>query len=114
MIDKPLNLFSLPEQPLSSENGERFDILLRGNGPFHVERIVSDGHTTPQGEWYDQEKDEWVVVLEGSARLGFADGAELSLTKGCQAFLPKHTKHRVTYTSSPCIWLAIHADLEPA
>ena len=66
---------------------------------------------TPEGEWYDQDLDEWVVVLEGEARLHYMDGEEVGLKKGDSLFLPKRRKHRVVYTSSPCIWLAIHADL---
>lgn len=76
----------------SLEEPELFDTLAAGAGSIRVERIVSNGQVTPEGEWYDQDLDEWVVVLEGEARL-------------------QRRKHRVVYTSSPCIWLAIHADL---
>lgn len=34
-----------------------------------VERIVSQGHVTPPGQWYDQDWDEWVSLLSGAARL---------------------------------------------
>ena len=83
----------------SLEEPELFDTLAAGAGSIRVERIVSNGQVTPEGEWYDQDLDEWVVVLEGEARLHYMDGEEVGL------------KHRVVYTSSPCIWLAIHADL---
>ena len=33
---------------------ERFDELIRG-GRFRLERIVSTGHVTPEGQWYDQD-----------------------------------------------------------
>ena len=80
-----------------------------------LERIISHGQTTPEGEWYDQERDEWVVVLEGEARLQYADGQEAVLRRGDHLFLPHHCKHRVSYTSSPCIWLAVHGEcLHPA
>ena len=84
----------------SLEEPELFDTLAAGAG-----------QVTPEGEWYDQDLDEWVVVLEGEARLHYMDGEEVGLKKGDSLFLPKRRKHRVVYTSSPCIWLAIHADL---
>ena len=95
----------------SLEETELFDTLAAGAGSIRVERIVSNGQVTPVGVWYDQDLDEWVVVLEGEARLHYMDGEEVGLKKGDSLFLPKRRKHRVVYTSSPCIWLAIHADL---
>ena len=95
----------------SLEEPELFDTLATGAGSIRVERIVSNGQVTPEGEWYDQDLDEWVVVLEGEARLHYMDGEEVGLKKGDSLFLPKRRKHRVVYTSSPCIWLAIHANL---
>ena len=51
MID---NIFSaLPENPPE----ERFQTLAESE-TVRIERIVSLGHATPPGEWYDQERDE--------------------------------------------------------
>lgn len=109
------NFFSLQNVPAAPDGKEFFETLLRGGNGLRLERIVSHGHTTPEGDWYDQEDDEWVLVLEGSARLLFADGRELRLERGDHALLPAHQKHRVIYTSSPCIWLALFgASLSPA
>ena len=36
-----------------------------------VERIVSHGHASPPGFWYDQPQAEWVLVLAGAARIAF-------------------------------------------
>lgn len=94
----------------TSESPELFDTLLTGRHGLLVERIVSHGHTTPDGEWYDQERDEWVLVLEGHARLGYADGTEVGLHQGDSLLIPRHVRHRVLFTSSPCVWLAIHAE----
>lgn len=94
-----------PENPL-----EFFETLLIGAGGVRVERIISHGQSTPEGEWYDQDEDEWVVVLEGNAAIGFPDGSEISLDKGGHCFLPKHARHRVARTSSPCVWLAVFAE----
>lgn len=108
----PANLFHHAAD--SASGPERFENILTGPEGLLVERIVSFGHTTPEGEWYDQERDEWVLVLEGAARLGYADGTELTLHKGEHVFLPRHVRHRVAFTSSPCLWLAVHgAALKP-
>ena len=45
---------------------EIFDALLQTDH-FQLERIVSAGQATPPGEWYDQETQEWVLLLRGSA-----------------------------------------------
>jgi len=89
---------------------ERLEAIVRGAGGILLERIVSHGQTSPDGFWYDQEQDEWVMVLEGEAKLAFEDGRELGLSRGQSVFLPRRLKHRVTYTSSPCIWLALFGD----
>jgi cupin 2 domain-containing protein len=103
------NIFTCPEDVQKPGSSELFENLLAGSGNFRVERIVSYGQVTPAGEWYDQESDEWVLVLEGEAKLGFACGTEVSLRRGESLLLPRRLRHRVLYTSSPCIWLAIHA-----
>ena len=105
------NLFNIPEAELLQDGQECFISFLQGQGELLVERIISYGHTTPEGKWYDQDHDEWVAVLVGEAKLGYEDGKEVALSKGDHVFLPKHVKHRVVFTSSPCIWLAIHGDL---
>ena len=88
----------------------RFEELIRG-GQFRLERIISTGHVTPAGQWYDQEHDEWVVVLRGAARLRFEHEAELvSLRPGDYVLIPAHCRHRVEWTDpeEPTIWLALH------
>ncbi|MDL2307506.1 cupin domain-containing protein [Desulfovibrio sp. OttesenSCG-928-C06] len=120
---KTKNLFTVPDA--KAPGTELFEAILTSGGnqdcaashPLQsgqpgllVERIISQGETTPEGEWYDQERDEWVAVLEGEARLAFEDGSERTLERGDYIFLPRRFRHRVTYTSSPCIWLAIHGN----
>ena len=104
------NFFAISEETRRPGSPESFDSILKGPHGLLVERIVSHGHITPEGEWYDQERDEWVAVLEGTARLCYEDGREIFLSKGDHVFLPKHVRHRVTRTSSPCIWLAVHGE----
>ncbi len=111
-MKQPGNLFAIPELagPAGPDGPELFEPLLGGSGGLLVERIVSHGQSTPPGQWYDQERDEWVVVLEGEAALQFADGSEIRLQRGDHVFLSKHLRHRVSETSSPCVWLAVHGD----
>lgn len=74
-----------------------------------IERIVSLGHTSPADFWYDQDQAEWVVVLQGSARLRF-ETELLDLKPGDFVNIPAHTKHRVEWTTpdEPTLWLAVH------
>ena len=88
---------------------ELFQTLVLSD-PVHIERIVSKGHSTPLGEWYDQDKNELVLLLKGAARLEFADGDETEMTPGDCLEIPAHRKHRVAWTTpeTETIWLAIH------
>lgn len=76
-----------------------------------IERIVSTGQASPPGFWYDQDLDEWVVVLKGRARLEFESQEELiEMSAGDWISIPAHERHRVAWTSSdePTVWLAVH------
>jgi len=101
------NFFDLHGISRRKNTKEYFETRLTGAGGLAVERIVSHGHSSPEGHWYDQELDEWVMVLEGEAGLTYEDGERLVLGKGDSVLLPAHIRHRVEYTSSPCFWLAI-------
>jgi cupin 2 domain-containing protein len=89
---------------------EIFEPLLRG-GEFRLERIVSKGHVTPPGNWYDQDQDEWVLLLSGAARLRFEGETELiELQPGEFVNIPAGRRHRVEWTDSAgqTVWLALH------
>ena len=88
---------------------EVFESLLERPG-LKLERIVSWGQTTPEGEWYDQDQDEWVMVLAGAARLEIEGEGEKDLAPGDALMLPAHCRHRVSWTDPlrPTIWLALH------
>ncbi|PSN16062.1 cupin [filamentous cyanobacterium CCT1] len=105
------NLFQLPS-PLPAV--EVFTALVE-TPHLRIERIISTGQTTPPGEWYDQGQAEWVILLQGSATLTYADGTALTLEPGDYVLIPAHVRHRVDYTSHepPCIWLAVHGELVP-
>ncbi|MCK9507097.1 MAG: cupin domain-containing protein [Pigmentiphaga sp.] len=82
-----------------------------------IERIVSQGQSSPAGFWYDQDWDEWVLVLQGQARLELEGRPEpYLLGPGDALHLPAHCRHRVAWTTpdSPTVWLAVHADAGPA
>jgi len=101
------NIFADIPARLDSELFE----TLAGNTACRLERIVSRGHTTPPGEWYDQERDEWVVVLRGEATLLFASEREpMALNPGDYVLIPAHCRHRVESTSrdEDTVWLALH------
>jgi len=94
---------------------ERIEQLLAGDGPWRLERIVSTGQATPPGEWYDQPRDEWVVLLSGAAGLRFADThGETRLTPGDWLRIPAHRRHRVEWTArdETTVWLALHGDCD--
>ena len=105
MKDRVDNIFKLPNQ-LPKE--ELFESLF-DNERILIEKVVSTGQVTATGEWYDQERDEWLIVLQGEGELGYEDGSRIKLTPGDYLFIPAHQKHRVEYTSTepPCIWLTI-------
>lgn len=76
---------------------------------IRIERIVSQGQTSPPDVWFDQEENEWVVVLRGAARLRFANQT-IEMRPGDYTNIPAHTKHRVEWTDphEPTVWLAVH------
>ena len=83
-------------------------LTLFENANGKIERIVSHAHSSPADFWYDQEEDEWVTVLRGTAILEFAGGERVELHAGDYLTIPRHVKHRVAQTSEETIWLAIH------
>jgi cupin 2 domain-containing protein len=92
---------------------EQFDALLRGVR-FRMERIVSHGHSTPPGLWYDQQEDEWVLVVTGRAKLLIeGEPAPRDLVPGDYLLLRRHVRHRVEWTdpAQPTVWLALHGDV---
>ncbi|MFC1814166.1 cupin domain-containing protein [Thermodesulfobacteriota bacterium] len=84
------------------------DILITDR--FKIERIVSKGHASSEGFWYDQDQDEWVMLLKGRAKLLFegSDGI-VELIPGDYINIPAHAKHRVEWTEpdTETVWLAV-------
>ncbi|CAH0536364.1 cupin domain-containing protein [Vibrio marisflavi] len=87
---------------------EVFEELIRSKN-IRIERIVSKGHCSPDDYWYDQDENEWVVVLSGSGVIEYEDKSKLTLNVGDYVNIPAHTKHRVHWTQpeNETIWLAV-------
>lgn len=99
------NFFThLPENPAEEE----FTDLLKTPG-VRIERIVSLGHTAPQAGWFDQAENEWVMVVSGEAKVKFESGEEHHLLPGSFVNIPRHCKHRVSWThpTELTVWLAV-------
>lgn len=89
---------------------EEFSETLRASPAVRIERIVSCGQRSPDGFWYDQDDDEWVLVLSGKARLVFESGEVIEMLPGDYLDIPAHRKHRVDWTDpgQNTVWLAVH------
>ena len=107
--------------PIVTKHGNLLDALPEAGGPeeevqelfsgdsVRVERIVSNAHISPPGFWYDQDEDEWVMVLRGSAELEFEGGQRHQMASGDWLSIPAHTRHRVVRTdeNGPTVWVAV-------
>ncbi len=74
-----------------------FDQLVQ-NSNVKIERIISKGHTSPKTGWYNQDKDEWVIVLKGEALISFENDDDVRLKTGDHLHIPAYTKHKVKWT----------------
>ena len=99
------NIFSRLPDYLESEVCE--DLLKSEH--LRIERILSKGQTSPESGWYDQEENEWVLVLQGAGTLIFEDGRRVHLSAGDYLHIPSHDRHRVSWTDPDqiTVWLAI-------
>lgn len=88
---------------------EFFEDLLKTDN-FKLERIVSQAHSSPDGFWYDQDKNEFVLLISGSAELEFEDENITQLKPGDYIIIPSHKKHRLKKTDpdKKTVWLTIH------
>ncbi len=104
---KSQNIFS--GIPLDLGKEEFFELLVK-NDTVMIERIISKGQKSPESDWYDQEKNEWVMVLRGKAVLSFDDQTSVQLNEGDFINISAHKKHRDAWTDpeNETIWLAVH------
>ena len=94
-----------PDSPV-----EVFETIAKAEN-IRIERIISSGQATPDGEWYDQKQDEWVLLLAGSAAIMLDDADEpRKLLPGDYMLIPSGRRHRVAWTDplQKTIWLAVH------
>jgi cupin 2 domain-containing protein len=101
--DKSMNFFET--LPTARTGEERSETLLE-HPSLTIERIVSN--RLSDGEWYDQDHDEWVLLAEGEATIAYADGSLHALQKGDYLLIPARRRHRVLSTSEDALWLALH------
>lgn len=87
---------------------EVFTTLLQA-GSVRIERILSRGQTSPASGWYDQDEDEWVLLVQGAGELTFEDGRRVRLGPGDHLHIPAHQRHRVSWTDpqQTTLWLAV-------
>ena len=105
MMMKKLNIYSNIPEKLSDEI---VDVIFQSE-IIRIERIISDGQASPDNFWYDQEENEWVILLKGKAKIKYQDQSEQNLTEGDYIFIPSHKKHRVEWTDNniKTVWLAV-------
>jgi len=100
------NLFA----PVGEAGSEEWTETLGGTGSVRIERIVSRGHASAPGFWYDQEEEEWVALLAGAARLRLLDPDEtVDLEPGDHLRIRARRRHRVERTAEgrETVWLAV-------
>jgi len=95
------NLF---EYALPKEDCEHFSRLLKHKN-VEIKTVVSNTLSTPQT--FQQECDEWVVVLQGCAKIEM-DGELHKLKKGDSIFIAANKKHTLLKTKKVVLWLAIY------
>ncbi len=98
---------------ISKEMNKEISEIIHTTESYRIERIISAGDTSPEGFWYDQDEDEWILLASGNAVLCYDDGSKIELKTGDTLFIPAHEKHRVTYTSSEpkCIWICVFSKI---
>jgi cupin 2 domain-containing protein len=100
------NIFEDIPFDLPDEFSERIaGITEKGIG---IERIISRGHASPPGFWYDQDKTEFVILLKGKAALLFKDQNRIiEMLPGDYIEIPAHALHRVEWTAEEedTVWL---------
>ena len=89
---------------------ELFEVISE-NQDVKIERIVSRGHKSPNDNWYDQDKNEFIFLVCGEARLRFENEVEfVQMKKGDYLIIPAHKRHRIEWTSpnEDTVWLTVH------
>ena len=96
---------------IPSQLPEELIEVLASTNNVRIERIISHGHTSPEDFWYDQEQDEFILLLKGKAELEFSDPEKtIMLEEGDSLIIPAHQRHRVIWTNpeTETIWLVVY------
>ena len=98
------NLLSVLPDAIPREINE---VLARAEH-IRIERIISQGQASPDGFWYDQDENEFVLLVQGAARLQFEDGT-VEMKPGDWIIISAHRRHRVDWTTpdEKSVWLAV-------
>ncbi len=86
------------------KSGETITTLLEHKN-VKINRIVSSSDLEPIE--YIQDEDEWLIVIEGEARLRI-DNEDKTLRKGDTLFIPAKTPHSILNTENDTVWLTVH------
>jgi len=97
-----MNLFEIEKLPRI--DNEIFITLLKHKN-IEIKKIISNTLKTPQT--FNQEYDEFVVLLKGCAKIEI-NGVIKKLKSGDFLFIPKNTPHTLFKTKKVSIWLAIN------
>jgi cupin 2 domain-containing protein len=109
---KVRNFFrDLPRRTGEREPIEHIEEIL-SKGKITIERIVTYGRKpTEEGKWYDDSRNEFVMVLSGATELLFEEGNQrVIMERGDYINIPAHKKHRVEMTrpNGNTLWLAVY------
>ena len=106
-MNPPSNLFGDLPRDLSTE---QFEPILAAPA-VRIQRIVSHGHASPLGFWYDQAEHEWVLLVSGAAGVRFEGEPDVvEMKAGDYLHIPARRRHRVEWTATDLdtVWVAIH------
>jgi cupin 2 domain-containing protein len=95
-----MNIYEIPD-PVA---GDEFFVALLQTPALRIEAIRS--RLIHPGELYNQEEDEWVMLVQGEAQLEI-EGEKCTLKAGDSLFLKSHTRHQVLKTSDNALWIAV-------
>ncbi len=94
------SIYKTDKKPAS---GEEITETLINRRSIKVERIISNRASTG---WYDQDENEFVLLLKGGAVLDF-DGETVEMKEGDWILIKAHQKHRVVSTEKDTVWLCV-------
>jgi cupin 2 domain-containing protein len=103
-------LAGLPQAASAGQMEEVFQQLAENPASgVRIERIVSNGHASPDSFWYDQDQHEWVMLVQGEAVLAIEGQPDVHLKAGEYVNIPAHVRHRVVRTApdQTTVWLAV-------